>query len=61
MKTKVEAVHFLKGAEVSTGKKCIMRLTPLPGGFKKYKIFPDEQAYNDYLSRLHSQYKKELR
>lgn len=54
MRTEAEAVHFLRSAQIATGKKCIMKLVRTPGGPKKYRIFPDEEAYEDYLYRLNS-------
>jgi hypothetical protein len=48
MKTKSEAIHFLKGAEVSTGKKCFVRHVKL-GKFEKWKIFASEEDYQSYL------------
>jgi hypothetical protein len=48
MKTESEAIHFLKGAEVSTGKKCFIRHVKL-GKFEKWKIFTSEEDYQSYL------------
>lgn len=48
MKTREEAVNFLKSAEVVTGKKCFIRETMLPTGGKKWKIFTSERDYESY-------------
>jgi len=44
-----EAVHFLKSAEVRTGKRCFVRkVAPLPG-MQKWKIFTSEEDYESYV------------
>ena len=48
MKTKEEAIHFLKSAELRTGKKCFVRQVKI-GKFEKWKIFTSEEDYVSYL------------
>jgi hypothetical protein len=48
MKTESEAIHFLKGAEVTTGKKCFVRFVKI-GKFEKWKIFTSEEDYKSYI------------
>jgi len=48
MKTEEEAIHFLKSAELRTGKKCFVRNVKI-GKFEKWKIFTSEEDYNCYL------------
>ncbi len=48
MKTESEAIHFLKGAEVTTGKKCFVRHVKI-GKFEKWKIFTSEEDYKIYI------------
>ncbi|MBI4287044.1 MAG: hypothetical protein HY671_01290 [Chloroflexi bacterium] len=52
MRTEAEAVHFLKSAQLATQKACVIRLAPTPGGPRRYRIFPDEEVYQDYLRRV---------
>ncbi len=56
MTTKEEAIHFLKSAEVSTGKKCFVRETKLPTGGDRWKIFTSERDYESYVK-----YKRHMR
>jgi hypothetical protein len=49
MKTREEAIHFLKSAEVRTGKMCFVRKVKRMS-YVKWKIFTSEQ---DYLSYTH--------
>ena len=48
MKTDEEAIHFLKSAELRTGKKCFIRQVKI-GQFEKWKIFTSEEDYESYL------------
>lgn len=48
MLTREEAIHFLKSAEVATGKRCFVREAMLPTGGKKWKIFTSERDYESY-------------
>jgi hypothetical protein len=48
MKTEEEAIHFLKSAELRTGKKCFVRHVKI-GKFEKWKIFTSEEDYKSYL------------
>ena len=48
MTTEVEAIHFLKSAELRTGKKCFVRHIKI-GKFDKWKIFTSEADYESYL------------
>jgi len=48
MKTEEEAIHFLKSAEIRTGKNCFVRRVKL-GKFEKWKIFTSEEEYQSYL------------
>jgi len=48
MKTKEEALHFLKSAELRTDKKCFVRHVKI-GKFEKWKIFTSEEDYESYL------------
>lgn len=48
MPTREEAIHFLKSAEVVTGKRCFVREARLPTGGKKWKIFTSERDYESY-------------
>lgn len=45
---KEETIHFLKSAELRTGKKCFVMLVKL-GEFEKWKIFTSERDYRSYL------------
>ncbi len=45
VKTEKEAIHFLKSAEMRTGKRCFVRRT----SFLKWKIFTSEQDYLSYV------------
>jgi len=47
MKTEEEAIHFLRSAELRTGKKCFVRKVKI-GGFEKWKIFTSEEDYYSY-------------
>jgi hypothetical protein len=49
IQTREEAIHFLKGAEVCTGKKCFVREAKLPTGLRKWKIFTSERDYESYM------------
>lgn len=48
MKTEDEAIHFLKSAELRTGKKCFVRHVKI-GEFDRWKIFTSEEDYENYL------------
>ena len=48
MKTEEEAIHFLKSAELRTGKKCFVRHVRI-GEFEKWKIFTGEEDYESYV------------
>ena len=48
MKTEEEAIHFLKSAELRTGKKCFVRHVKI-GKFEKWKIFTSEEDYKSYI------------
>ena len=48
MKTKTEAIHFLKGAEIQTNKKCFIKYVEI-GNWKKWKIFTTKEDYNSYI------------
>jgi hypothetical protein len=53
MKTMEEAVHFLKSAELKTGKKCFVRYLKICK-FEKWKIFTSEEDYKSYVkTRTH--------
>ena len=45
-----EAIHFLKGAEVHTGKKCFIKKAKVPTGGTKWKIFTSEVDYLSYVN-----------
>jgi len=49
MKTEEEAIHFLKSAELRTGKKCFVRYVKI-GRFITWKIFISEEDYNSYIN-----------
>ncbi|MDG7002174.1 MAG: hypothetical protein JRN15_24000, partial [Nitrososphaerota archaeon] len=49
MQTEVEAIHFLKSAELRTGKKCFFRHVKI-GKFEKWKIFVSELDYESYVT-----------
>ena len=49
MQTEDEALHFLKGAEMSTGKRCFIRKATVPTGGEKWKIFTSEEDYDSYI------------
>ena len=49
MQTEDEALHFLKGAEMSTGKRCFIRKATVPTGGEKWKIFTSEEDYESYI------------
>jgi hypothetical protein len=51
MKTEEEGIHFLKSAEVKTGKKCFVRRIKI-GKFEKWKIFTSEEDYNSHLKQI---------
>ncbi len=56
MRTENEAVHFLKAAELRTGKKCFVRQVNI-GKFKKWKIFTSETDYRIYIeTRKHKRW-----
>ena len=44
-----EAMHFLKGAEVSTGKRCFVKKAKVPTGGIKWKIFTSTEDYSSYV------------
>ena len=48
MKTEEEAIHFLKSAELRTGKKCFIRHVRI-GKFEKWKIFTSQDDYMSYM------------
>jgi len=48
MGTEEEAVHFLRSAELKTGKKCFVRHVKI-GKFEKWKIFTSEEDYSSYI------------
>ena len=48
MKTEEEALHFLKSAELKTGKKCFVKPVKF-GKFEKWKIFTNKEDYHYYL------------
>jgi hypothetical protein len=48
METEAEAIHFLKSAELRTGKKCCVRHVII-GRFDKWKIFTSEEDYRSYV------------
>jgi len=48
MKTEEEAIHFLKSAELKTGRKCFIRHVQI-GKFEKWKIFTSEEDYQSYI------------
>jgi hypothetical protein len=50
MKTEREAIHFLKWAEIKTGKKCFVRGIKNLAGKTKWKIFTSEEDYESYLT-----------
>ena len=49
MKTEEEAIHFLKSAELKTGKNCFVRYVKI-GKFEKWKIFTSEEDYRNYIN-----------
>jgi hypothetical protein len=50
MQTREETIHFLKSAEIVTGKKCFVRKARVPTGGEKWKIFTSEEDYESYVS-----------
>ena len=48
MKTEEAAIHFLKSAEIRTGKTCFVRRVKI-GKFVKWKIFTSDDDYQSYL------------
>jgi hypothetical protein len=48
MQTEEEATHFLKSAELQTGKKCFVRHVSI-GGFDRWKIFTSEEDCQSYV------------
>jgi hypothetical protein len=48
MQTRAEAIHFLKSAEVRTGKRCFVRKVRR-GSFVKWKIFTSDQDYRNFM------------
>jgi len=53
MRTEIEAIHFLKAAELRTGKKCFVRQVNI-GDFRKWKIFTSETDFkSDVETRKH--------
>jgi len=49
MGTEQEAVHFLKSAEVRTGKRCFVRKVVLGPKMEKWKIFTSQEDYESYV------------
>ncbi len=49
MQTEEEAMHFLKSADLRTGKKCFVRHVAI-GRFEKWKIFTSEEDYQSYAA-----------
>lgn len=49
MKSETEAIHFLKSAEVVTGRRCFVRKVANNAGKDKWKIFTSEEDYQSYL------------
>lgn len=49
MKSETEAIHFLKSAEMITGKKCFVRKVVNKSGREKWKIFTSEADYLSYI------------
>lgn len=49
MQSREKAIHFLKGAEVCTGKRCFVRKANVPTGGEKWKIFTSEEDYESYV------------
>lgn len=49
MKSRTEAMHFLKSAEVVTGKRCFVRKVVNRAGRVKWKIFTSEEDYQSYI------------
>ena len=47
MNTEEEAIHFLKTAELQTGKTCFVRHVTL-GTFEKWNIYTSEEDYISY-------------
>jgi hypothetical protein len=48
MQTEEEAVHFLKSAEMQTGRECCVRHVKI-GKFEKWKIFTSGEDYESYV------------
>ena len=48
MKSKREAIHFLKWAEIKNGKRCFVRGIENSAGKTKWKIFTSEEDYESY-------------
>jgi len=48
MKTKEEAIHFMKPAEIRTDKSCFVREVRRMS-FVKWKIFTSESDYMSYM------------
>jgi hypothetical protein len=49
MKSKKEAIHFLKSAQVQTNKECLIRSVYNKAGKVKWKIFTSEEDYESYI------------
>jgi hypothetical protein len=49
MQSEDEAVHFLKSAEIVTGKKCFVKSAIVPTGGVKWKIFTSDEDYQRYM------------
>jgi hypothetical protein len=47
--TKEEAIHFLKSAEIVTGKKCFVRKATAPTEEEKWRILASEEDYDSYV------------
>jgi hypothetical protein len=48
MQTEEEAIHFLKSAEIQTGRECFIRHVKI-GKLEKWKIFTSEEDYESYV------------
>ena len=49
MHSKDEALHFLRSAEVATGKRCFVGRAQVPTGGWKWKVFTCREDYESYL------------
>jgi hypothetical protein len=48
MQTEAEAIHFLKSAQLRTGKNCFVRHVRI-GKLDKWKIFTSEDDHKSYI------------